>query len=203
MTNKEKYKQAFSAIHTSDGFSLEVEIMERTAKHHKFKMIAAVAAACVMLVGSATAAYAADVGGIQRTVQIWFNGDQTMATVEFDGNGNYVMEHTGGEGDVQYQGGGGVAYAPDGTEIPLTEEDLMAQITAPNVEYAENGTVWVYWGGQKLDITDKFENDVCYVKLESVDDEEELYMTVKYEGGYATSPHRYVSPREFDGRNHP
>ena len=48
MTNKEKYKQAFSAIHTSDGFSLEVEIMERTAKHHKFKMIAAVAAACAV-----------------------------------------------------------------------------------------------------------------------------------------------------------
>ena len=40
MTNKEKYKQAFSAIHTSDGFSLEVEIMERTAKHHKFKSVA-------------------------------------------------------------------------------------------------------------------------------------------------------------------
>lgn len=196
MTNREKYKQAFSAIHTSDDFSLEVEKMERTNKKHKFKTMIASAAACVMIVGSATAAYAADVGGIQRIIQLWIHGDQTEATIQFDGKGSYSMDYTDDEGTVKHQGGGGVAIAPDGTETPVSEEELMELLTAPDVEYGEDGSVWIYWLDQKVDITDKFENGVCYVKLEN--DGENLYMTVKYQNGYATSPHRYLSPSELN-----
>lgn len=196
MTNKEKYKQVFSAIQASDNFSLEVEKMERTNKKHKFKAIVAAVAACVMLVGSATVAYAADVGGIQRTIQLWIHGDQTEATIQFDGNGNYSMDYTDKQGNVKHQGGGGVSFAPDGTEIPASEEDLMEQLTAPDVRYEDDGTVCVYWFGQNIDITDKFENDVCYVKLVNGDDV--LYMTVKYQNGYATSPNKYLSPFEFN-----
>lgn len=196
MTNKEKYKQAFSAIHASDDFSLEVEKMERTNKQHKFKTMIASVAACVILVGSATAAYAADVGGIQRTIQLWIHGDQTEATIQFDGNGSYSMDYTDSEGNVKHQGGGGVSFAADGTEIPASEEELMEQLTAPDVQYEDDGTVCVYWFGQKIDITDKFENDVCYVKLVNGDDI--LYMTVKYQNGYATSPNKYLSPSTFN-----
>lgn len=196
MTNKEKYKQAFSALHTSDDFSLEVEKMERTNKQHKLKTMIAAVAACVMLVGSATAAYAADLGGIQRTIQLWIHGDQTAATIQFDGDGNYSLDYVDGEGTMQHQGGGGVAIAPDGTETPASEEDLMEQLTAPDVEYEDDGSVWVYWLDQKVDITDKFENDICYVKLEN--EEETLYMTVKYQNGYATSPNKYLSPSTFN-----
>ena len=35
MTNKERYKQAFSVLHTSDQFSMEVENMSRLNKKHK------------------------------------------------------------------------------------------------------------------------------------------------------------------------
>ena len=196
MTNREKYKQAFSAIRASDDFSLEVEKMEKIVKHLRFKTVAAVAAACIMLIGSATVAYAADLGGIQRTVQIWIHGEQTAATIEFDGNGSYSMSYTDGEGNTQNQSGGGVEFAPDGTQVPVSEEDLLEQLTAPDVQYEDDGTVWVYWLDQKIDITDKFENGVCYVKL--VNDGEALYMTVKYENGYATSPHKYVNPWEFN-----
>lgn len=196
MTNKEKYKQAFSAIHASDDFSLEVETMERTNKQHKFKTIIASVAACVMIVGSATAAYAADVGGIQRIIQLWIHGDQTEATIKFDGNGSYSMDYTDGEGNVKQQAGGGVSFAPDGTEIPASEEELMKQLTAPDVRYEDDGSVWIYWFDQKVDITDKFENDVCYVWLEN--NEETLYMTIKYQNGYATSPHKYLSPSKFN-----
>ncbi|WRS28483.1 hypothetical protein U6B65_04945 [Oscillospiraceae bacterium MB08-C2-2] len=195
MTNKEKYKQAFSAIHASNDFSLEVEKMKKTKGQHKFKVMAASIAACLVIVGSATVAYAADVGGIQRTIQLWIHGDQTEATIQFDGNGNYSMDYTDGNGNVGHQGGGGVSFAPDGTEIPASEEELMELLRAPDVEYEEDGSVWVYWFNQKVDITDKFENGVCYVKLES--DKETLYMTVKYQNGYSTSPYRYLSPSEF------
>ena len=51
MTNREKYKQAFSAVHASDNFSLEAEKMERTAKQHRFRTMAAVVAVCAALVG--------------------------------------------------------------------------------------------------------------------------------------------------------
>lgn len=196
MTNREKYKQAFSVLRASDDFSLEVNVMEKTVKRWKLNRIVAVVAACAMMIGGMTMAYAADVGGIQRTVQIWFNGDQTSATVTFDGNGNYSMEHTDDDGNVHYQAGGGVSFLPDGTEVPVTEYEIMEYLAGPDVQYEENGTVCVYWGDQKVDITDKFEDDVCYVKLENGDDT--LYMTVKYQNGFATSPHRYLSPREFN-----
>ena len=196
MTNREKYKQAFSTIHASDHFSLEVNQMEKKIKHHRFKTTAAIIAACVMLVGSATAAYAADVGGIQRTIQLWIHGDQTEAKIEFDGNGSYSMDYTDSEGNVKQQSGGGVAFAPDGTEIPVSEEDLMGVLTAPDVRYEDDGSVWVYWFDQKIEITDKFENDVCYVKL--VNGEKTLYLTVKYQNGYATSPHKYINAWELN-----
>lgn len=196
MTNKEKYKQAFSAIHASDDFSLEVEKMERTNRQHKFKTMIVLIAACVMVVGSATVAYAADVGGIQRTIQLWIYGDQTEATIQFDGNGNYSMDYTDSEGNAVHAGGGGVAIHPDGSESSLSDEELLNLMNAPDVNYEDDGSVWVYWLDQKIDITDKFENDVCYVKL--VTSEKTLYMTIKYQNGYATSPDKYLSPSTFN-----
>ena len=41
MTNKERYKQAFSVLHTSDQFSVEVENMSRLNKKHNMKVAVA------------------------------------------------------------------------------------------------------------------------------------------------------------------
>lgn len=196
MTNHEKYKEAFSVLHTSSDFHLEVEKMNQKKKHIKFKKMIAAAAACLVLVASATAAYAADVGGIQRTVQLWIHGDQTEATLHFDGSGNYTAEYTDPDGTAHQIGGGGVAINDDGSERPLTEEELLDEMNSPAVQYEEDGSVWVYWFDQKIDITDKFENDACYVKLVSGD--QTLYLTVKFQKGSATSPHRYIRPWEFN-----
>ena len=192
MTNKEKYKQAFDAIHASNTFHLEVEKMEKTKKQYKIKTMVASVAACMLIFGSATATYAADIGGIQRIVQLWIHGDQTKATIQFDENGNYSVDYTDDKGNVKQQSGGGVVFAPDGSETPASEEELMERFTAPDVEYEDDGSVWVYWYDQKIDITNQFENDVCYVKLQN--DEKTLYMTVRYQNGFATSPHKYPSP---------
>ena len=196
MTNQEKYKQAFSAIHASENFSLEVEKMEKLSKQHKTRALVASVAACVMIVGSATAAYATDLGGIQRTLQLWIHGDQTEVSIQFDGDGTYNMDYTDKDGTPHQQSGGGISIAPDGTETPLTEEELTEELSAPDVQYEEDGSVWIYWFDQKVDITDKFENGVCYVKL--VNGEKVLYMTVKYQNGYATSPNKYLSPSMFN-----
>lgn len=92
--------------------------------------------------------------------------------------------------------GGGVAIDKDGTERPLTEEELLDHINQPEVTYEEDGTVWVYYFNQKLEITDKFTNDLCYVKLNSND--ETMYLTIKYQNGYAMSQYRYIQPEEFN-----
>lgn len=65
------------------------------------------------------------------------------------------------------------------------------------MEYREDGSVWVCYRGEELDITDRFgEDGICYVKLTG--DDGALYMTVKYLGGHATSPHSYISPEDFN-----
>lgn len=196
MTNKEKYKQAFSVLHPSDDFYLEVKTMKKTRNHRPLSVVAASFAACIILLTSAVTAYAADIGGIQRIIQLWIQGDQTQAAIEFDGKGNYTMAYTDSEGNVQNRGGGGVAYDGFGHERPLTEEELMEQLNDPEVQYKDDGTVWVYWFDQKIEITDKFEEGVCYVKLDN--GEKTLYMTVKYQNGWATSFNKFEDPNDFN-----
>lgn len=88
MTNKEKYKQAFSALHPSGDISMEVERMAMMSRKAKLKTAAAAVTACLLVAVGGGMAYAADVGGIQRTVQLWINGEMTNAEISFDGEGN-------------------------------------------------------------------------------------------------------------------
>lgn len=143
MTNKERYKQAFSVLHTSDQFSVEVENMSRLNKKHNIKVAAAALAGCILLAG-----------------------------------------------------GTGTAYEADGTERPLTGEELLEEANSPDVEYNDDGTVWLYYKNQKIEITDKFKDDVCYVKVQ--DGDETLYVTVKYQNGLAYSNEKYVEADEFN-----
>lgn len=181
MTNKEKYKQAFSVLHTSDISEGEVKYMVKLRKQQKMKLAAAAIAVCVIVGGTGTA-YAANVGGIQRTIQLWMHGDQTSATLDLNtDDGSYSLEYKD----------------TDGNERPLTEDEIMEELNAPDVEYFDDGSVWVYYKNQQIEITDKFDKDnICYVKIENGD--ETIYMTVKYQNGYSTSPDKYPDPRSFN-----
>ncbi|WP_324823919.1 hypothetical protein [Sinanaerobacter sp. ZZT-01] len=195
MTNKEKYKQAFSAIHIADEFSLEVRKMTHINRKKKFiQMVAGIA--CVLLVGGSTVAYATDLGGIQRTVQLWIHGDQTEVTIDFTGNGRYDMEYSDSDGNASHQSGGGVAFNPDGSERPLTEDEIMDYLDDPDVRYEDDGSVWIYYFDQKIDITNKFNDNVCYVQISNGD--ETLYMTIKYKNGWSSSPNKYPTPSSFN-----
>ena len=190
MSNREQYKKAFSVLQTSADFTLEEEKMAKTKKTRMFRTLAVAAAACVLVIGGSGAAYAANVGGIQRTLQLWIHGDQTDVTVDFDGVGAYSMEYQDQNGNTHKMGGGGVAIEPDGTERPLTQEELMAQITNDvNVEYSDDGKVTLYFQDQVVDITDKFDDGYCYVNLKGKDSN--IYVTVKYKDGWATSSDKY------------
>ena len=195
MTNKEKYKQAFSALHPSGDISMEVERMAMMSRKAKLKTAAAAVTACLLVAVGGGMAYAADVGGIQRTVQLWINGEMTNAEISFDGEGNYVLSYQREDGSVGERGGGGVAYDKDG-ERPLTESELLEELNSPEVVYEDDGTVWVYYYDQKIEITDRFEDGVFYVEIS--EDGKPLYMTVKYQDGYGISPHKYLSPESFN-----
>lgn len=200
MADKEIVQRTFDKLHASPDVLTEVLKMTTNEKiipirKKRFIPKASVAIAVfVLVIGSVTTAYAMDLGGIQRIVQVWIHGDQTDATFTVE-NGSYTLDYKDADGNDVHQGGGGVAYE-NGTERPLTADELLEEINMPEVEYKEDGTVWVYYLDQKMEITDEFENDICYVQLKAGGKTQ--YITVKYQDGYATSPHGYVQPSEFN-----
>ena len=190
MTNREKYKQAFSVLRSSCDMTLEVEKMAILSKKAKIRATAAaIITICLVITGGSGVVYAADVGGIQRMIQLWIEGDQTDVSFTYDENGTYDMAYETKDVEIEQLHGGGVAIEDDGTERPLTEEELLEDLKRPTVRYEEDGTVWVYYYDQKIEITDRFQDGVCYVKVSN--GEETLYMTILYQDGWCSSPHKY------------
>ena len=127
--------------------------------------LVAVCAAVILVIGMSAVAYAADVGGIQRTIQIWLQGEQTDAVLEIQ-DGKYSLTYEDADGGTHEIAGSGVAFDDDGQERPLTDEEIMEHLNGPEVDYKEDGSVWV--------------------------------LTIKYNRGHATSPHKYLSPDSFN-----
>lgn len=168
----------------------------QSPKHFPVRRVVFLCAAIILVFSMATICYAADVGGIRRTIQLWIHGEQTSAVMDIQ-NGQYTLHYEDDDGTPHEQSGGGVAIEPDGSERPLTEEEMMEHLNMPEVEYKEDGTVWVYYRNQATEITDLFQPDgVCFVQLKN--GANTLYLTVKYQNGYATSPNGFVQPEEFN-----
>lgn len=143
----------------------------------------------MLVIALSGVAYATDLGGIQRTVQIWFHGDQTDAVLVLE-EGEYTLTYADENGEEHVQQGGGKAFDIFGKERPLTEEELMMNINTPEVVYNDDGTVFVYYKNQKLDITDAFDEDgICYVELK--DGGTSIYMTVDLDGGYSMNTNKF------------
>ncbi len=197
MTEKEKFQRAFAPLHASP--DTLTEVMKMTEQKHRKRALrraATLGLAAALVLALAGIAYASDLGGIQYTVQLWLHGEMTDATLPVN-EGSYTLSYPDKDGTRHEMGGGGVAFAPDGAERPLTEEELFEQLNQPEVEEREDGTVTVCYLDQKLDVTDKFgEDGVCYVQLEG--GEKTIYMTIKRGNGYATSTTKYILPNEFN-----
>ena len=161
------------------------------------RVIGIILAACLVFTLAVTA-YAADIGGIRRLIQIWLYGEQTTAVLDVQ-NGQYTLTEEDGS---FIRGGGGVAFEPDGSERPLTEEEILEHLDQPELYHKEDGTIWVYYRGQKIEITDRFDADgYCYLELRN--GTEILYATIERNGGMATSPEKYVQPHQFGTTQEP
>lgn len=178
MTNRERYKQAFSALHASDDISLEVNGMKKANLKFSMKPVLAVCLCVAVLVSCAGAAYAADLGGIRETIRVWFGGKQVDATVTENEDGYGFTVHL--DGETKTFGGGGVAIEGDGTERPLTAEEVLADFNT-QIDTDENGRVWLYHFEQSYDITDFLTGGTCKLSLEK--DGETLYFDIENENG--------------------
>lgn len=184
MTNREKYQRTFSTLHASGDIIREVKTMKTNHRVYISKL-AAVCAAAALVLAMASVAYAADIGGIQRTVQIWLRGEQTDAVFESNGNGEYTLTYTDENGVVHESGGGGVEIDQFGRERPLTAEELLDELdrSSPDIEFEDDGTATLYYKDQVIVLTDFDADGFCYYKLN--DGERDMYLTIKYQGGWA------------------
>lgn len=203
MSNRERYKRAFQALHADNKNWLEAVNMNMERQHtrYSFSRRAAVAVMiAVLLVGSLTAAYAADLGGFRRMITLWVRGQATDAQVEFytgedggadvnytvDGDeegtpapASYVVTWKDENGEAHEMAGGGVALERDGTERPLTMDEYLESLDGTEAEpigVDDEGRVTLYWYDQAVDITDRFEDGVCRLTLTHGD--ETMYFTV-------------------------
>ncbi len=196
MTNKEKYQRAFSTLHTSERI-MEVKAMKETRETRKNYMpkVMAVCAAVILILGLASVAYAADIGGIKTSIQLWFQGYPVNATLEVSSDDitTYFVTFEDSDGETHEMSGGGIAYEPDGTQRSLTEEEIMADMDTPNLDFRDDGTVWVYCRSQVFEITDEFNEDgICYVQIE--DNGETWYITALEDGSGTISNEEFLMP---------
>ena len=163
----------------------------------KHKIIKGIAAACVAVAtvgGLTTTAYAANIGNIQRQIQIWVQGDQTSATLEVDENaGTYSVKYVNEAGEEKNIQGGGLTIDVYGNESPVTEAEIIDHMDMPDVIYLDDGSIKVYYHSQEIDITDKFNKDgICYAYVSEGD--KEFYMTIEKNGGYSIDTQKYPKP---------
>ncbi len=187
MTNKERYKQAFSALPSSQQFYLEEAEMMQIHKKHKKNIAVAAAITCAVIIGGSGTVYAADIGGIQEKLSIWLYGKQTEVEVNENENGGYTFTYDRGNGSEGMSVFGGVSFDADGSETWLTADELAEQINnSATVEKDADGKVWVYYYDQKQDITDLFtKNGVCQITMTHEGKTVHLTITENGNGGYS------------------
>ncbi len=196
MTEKERFQRAFAPLHASPDTMTEVmKMTERKTKRPALHRAATIGLAAALVLALGSVAYASDLGGIQRTVQLWLNGEMTDATLTVN-EGSYTLRYPDKDGTEHERGGGGIAIEDDGTERALTEEEMLEHLNAPEVVYEDDGTVMIYYRGQSLDITDRFdENGLCHVLLrDEQDGGKTLFVTIRYNDCYSYNSTKYEDP---------
>lgn len=192
MTNHDRYKQAFSTLHVSSDFHVEVTKMKQR-KALRLNRIAALAAALALVIGCMTAAYAADFGGIQEQIRIWMNGQEIDATLTKISDTEYQVTYPDGDTSFEMYMGG-VAIDDAGNVSALGKEDLVDAMNMGEVYEDEDGRVLLSFYDQQVDITDRFDKDgICHIHLEH--DGVTTYFTIESNGGggysLASSPDGY------------
>lgn len=178
MSNRERYKRAFQALHAQE-YAMEEMMKMKKSMFYSVPRAALVAAMiCILLMGLFSAACAADIGGLRQVVNLWIHGRSTEVAITQDESNEFTVTWEDEDGEIHEMGGGGVALDEDGAERPITMEEYLDHLqTSANVEQDARGQVMLYYYDQSLDITDAFDDaDNCRVAL--VHDGETAYITI-------------------------
>lgn len=194
MTNKEKYKRSFDALQPSKAFNVRLEESPMRRKNTALRRALIVVCALLVFSIAGTSAYAANVGNVQRIIQVWLHGDLTEATMIVDeANGSYRLTDKDGK---EIGGGGGVVENEDGTLRPANKEELEEHLANEVYTDTIDGKMYLLFKNQKMDLTGKFkDSDYYYVTIQDGDDK--IFATITKDGGVASSKTRYLLPNEF------
>ena len=140
-------------------------------------------------------------------LQVWLHGDQTDATITYivqdengqiadTGIGTYILTEDQDGKEHVIQSGGGVVINEDGTTHPATADELIEDSFNTPVTDFTGSRKLLYYKDQVIDLSDKF-TDSDYYYLTIKDEDETIYVTVKKDGGTASSNERYIQPDEF------
>ena len=105
---RETYQRVFSKIQIPEPVDVETIMKEnrRETGMNFWQKHAAALGAALVIAGSTGVAYAADLGGIRTTVNVWLHGEQKELEAVPDGSGGYEFYETGS--DEPIGGGGGI-----------------------------------------------------------------------------------------------
>ncbi|WP_276927667.1 hypothetical protein [Faecalibaculum rodentium] len=150
---RETYQRVFSKIQIPEPVDVETIMKEnrRETGMNFWQKHAAALGAALVIAGSTGVAYAADLGGIRTTVNVWLHGEHTQLDAVPNGTGGYEFYETGS--DEPIGGGGGVWIDENGVEHAASAQEVAENLASP-VEVREDGTVWLSVNEQTWDITD-------------------------------------------------
>ena len=116
MTEKEQFQRAFAPLHASPDTMTEVmKMTERKTKRPALRRAATIGLAAALVLALGSVAYASDLGGIQRTVQL-------DVTDKFDEDGVCYVQLEGGEKTIYMTIKRGNGYATSTTKYILPNE---------------------------------------------------------------------------------
>ncbi|MCD7761498.1 MAG: hypothetical protein LUH16_06970, partial [Clostridiales bacterium] len=181
MTNRERYKQAFSVLHADGDIRLETETKRAGRKTILWQRVAAACACVALLLGGAGTTYAADLGGVRTALTAWISGQQVEVEVADGEDGIYIFTYEAEDGTEQVFGGEGVVMDENGNETPASAEEILDGMGI-GVERKEDGSVWLYYYDRTVEITDYLTGDenTCKVALEY--EGETVYFDIQYNG---------------------
>ena len=122
-----------------------------------------------MLVGSAGACYACDLGGIRTNINLWINGSNQKVEVTSNSDGSYTYYDENGH---EY-GMGGISIDEFGNETPLSAEELADMMNNDaTLEKNDDGRYIFSYKNLQEDVTDKIDSEGnLYVHVEDPSNE--------------------------------
>ena len=179
MTNRERYRNAAEHIRPSAEMNVlnYVEGHEMKRSRRPLRTVAVVFAAAALVLMMTVGAYAADIGGVQHKVSTWLHGEATEVTVTYnEDEQSYTLTYPDGTERTT----GGLVY--EGSEPrPMTEEEILDTLNEPDMDWDDEGNVFVYIRDHKIDVTDQIREN-GYAQVEVKDGLLTDYVTVVMHG---------------------